>query len=166
MWMPARKQPKQTSRRVRLCEALTAKPRRTGFDASRNWCGAVTSQQRSFHGRVTCVLLSRWAISTIPARAPQSSCPTGVRTYHTVGGGCRPGEPLDYSIAFQLAKAIRQHLRRNSLDIDLKLGEAALAFTKIPDHICRPCARKQTCALIERTLGRGRRYLAFASLDH
>src|SRR3954451_16015311 len=61
--------------------------------------------------------------------------------------GGRPGEPLDDPIALQLAKTVRQHLRRDSLDISLKLGEAALAFPKIPDHICCPSARQQTHAL-------------------
>lgn len=47
----------------------------------------------------------------------------------------------------------------------LKLGEAALTFPQEPDHIRRPRTRKQMHALTERTVGRGRRHLALASLD-
>jgi NAD(P)-dependent dehydrogenase (short-subunit alcohol dehydrogenase family) len=47
----------------------------------------------------------------------------------------------------------------------LKLGEAALTFPQEPDHIRCPRTRKQMHALTERTVGRRRRHLAFASLD-
>ena len=80
--------------------------------------------------------------------------------------GCPPGDALDDSFAFQLAEAVGEHLCRDASDIELKLGEAALAFAQVPDHMCRPSARKHTHALSERTLGRRWRHLASASLDH
>jgi NAD(P)-dependent dehydrogenase (short-subunit alcohol dehydrogenase family) len=48
----------------------------------------------------------------------------------------------------------------------LKLGEASLAFAKVPDHIRRPGAGEQAHALTQGALGRRRRHLTFASLDH
>src|SRR5262249_24232618 len=73
---------------------------------------------------------------------------------------------LDDSLAFQFAHAIRKHLCRDSGDVDLKLCKATLAFTEMPEHICRPGAPKQTHAFAERTCRRRWRNLAFTSLDH
>jgi hypothetical protein len=76
------------------------------------------------------------------------------------------GHTLDDPLALQLAKAIREHLGRDSTNVNLKLGKAARAFAQVPDHMCRPGAPKHTHAMTERTFERRWQNLAFASFDH
>src|SRR5262249_42957403 len=71
---------------------------------------------------------------------------------------------FDNPLVFQFAKTIREHLGRDSSDVDLKLCKATLAFTQIPELMLRPGPRKHTHALAERTSSRRWRNLALASL--